>query len=412
MVFVHKVAQRFIGDEQLHVGILHHEVETLRRIARVEGLVGATGLQHAQGDNRHPLATRNQHGDHILFVKALSVDIGGDAVGKLVQFFVGEAFFLKYHRDVVGRFRHLLAEFGDNRRTLVQLCIGLVETIQQGTLALGTDVDVAQQGLTQQALQNSLVTLHELGNQRLGVEVGAVFGLDFILFANIVGHQIEWHILVMLAELYGLHGFAHQLGIVKQEPLPCKYGVALQVKVAHDVCIGIDVVLAAADHLFLTGFQEVEHRSVVGELGVNGQRLHRHANGMLELRIGATVEHRGEQRFLLVVVLGQQEGIGRREECAFFDAVGLAESIHPIHVDAESAEHISVRVLGYFKVGEELGEGVAAVEVLGIPLFAFLESGRFAHLGFGKGEFLHRHLLGSQRATVVGRLHVANDNMV
>ena len=78
----------------------------------------------------------------------------------------------------------------------------------------------------------------------------------------------------------------------------------MQVEVSHDVGIGIEVVLAAADHLFLTSFHEIEHSGVVGEFGVNGQRLHRHANGMLELRLGAAVEDRGEQRFLLVVVFG------------------------------------------------------------------------------------------------------------
>ena len=57
-------------------------------------------------------------------------------------------------------------------------------------------------------------------------------------------------------------------------------------------------------------------------------------------------------------------------------------------------------------------EGVAAVEVLGVPLLALLESGRFALFSFGKGQFLHRHLLGSERAAVVGRLHIADDNIV
>ena len=159
MVFVHDVAQRFIGDEQLHRGVLHHEVETFRRIGRVEGLVGATGLHHAQGDNGHPLATWNQHGDHILFMKAFPVDIGSNAVGNLIQFFVGETLVLIDHRDIVGRFRHLIAEHGDYRRVLVQFRISLVKTVQQGALAFGADANVAQEGLAQEALQNRLVTL-------------------------------------------------------------------------------------------------------------------------------------------------------------------------------------------------------------------------------------------------------------
>ena len=125
-----------------------------------------------------------------------------------------------------------------------------------------------------------------------------------IFFAHIERHQIKRHALVVLAELYGLHGFAHQFGEIKNEPVPSKYGVGLQVEVGHDVGIGIDVVLAAAYHLFLTGFHEVKHGGVVGEFGIDRQRLHCHANGMLEFRFGAAVEDRGEQRFLFVVVLG------------------------------------------------------------------------------------------------------------
>ena len=171
-------------------------------------------------------------------------------------------------------------------------------------MAIGADVDVAQEGLAQKSFQNRLITLQKLVYQRLGVFVRAVFCFDMIFFADVERHQIKRHALVVFAELYGLHGFAHQFGEIKNEPVPCKYGVGLQVEVIHDVGISIEVVFAAADHLFLTGFQEVEHSGVVRELSIDGQRLHRHANGMLELWVGAAVEDRGEQRFLLVVVLG------------------------------------------------------------------------------------------------------------
>ena len=290
--------------------------------------------------------------------------------------------------------------------------LGVVETIEEGALRGGADVDVAQEGLGEEALEDGLVALEKLVNQRFGVFVGVVLGLDLVLFADIERHQVERHLLVVLAELYGLHGFAHEGGIVEEETLPCKDGVGLQVEVVHDVGVGIDVVLAAADHLLLTGFQVVEDGGVVGELGVDGQCLYRHADGVLELRVGAAVEDGGEEGFLLVVVLGQQERIGRREEGAFFYAVGLAEGIDSVHVGGEGAELLAVRLFGDFQVGHELGEGVAAVEVLGIPLFGLLEGGCLAHLGFGQGIFLHRHLLGSQRVAVVGFLHIANDNMI
>ena len=74
----------------------------------------------------------------------------------------------------------------------------------------------------------------------------------------------------MVAELYGLHGLAHQLCVNKQASSPRKHRVALQVEVSHQVWIGIDVVFATACILLLTSFHEVHHRSVVGELSING----------------------------------------------------------------------------------------------------------------------------------------------
>ena len=345
-------------------------------------------------------------------MKAFSMYIGGNAVGNLIQFFIGETFVPINHCDVVWCFRHLRTEFGHDGLTHIQLPVGLVEAVKQGTLVLGADVDVAQEGLTQEAFQNRLVTLHKLGNQRLGVRIGIVFRFDMILFADIVGHHIKRNFLVVLAELYGLHGFTHQFGVIKQKSLPHKDGVALQVKVGHQVGIGIDFMLAAAFHLLLTCFQEVKHGGFVGEFGINGYCLHCHAHGMFELWFGTTVVNRGEQRLLIVVVFGQQIGIRRCKEGAFFDVVGLAESIHPIHVNTENADLMGVRLSGDFKVGNELGKRVATVKSLGIPLFAFLEGGCFAHLGFGKGQFPQRHFLGSKRVTVIGCLHITNDNII
>ena len=228
-----------------------------------------------------------------------------------------------------------------------------------------------------------------------------------IFLAYIESHQIKRHSLVVLTELYGLHGFAHQFGVIKYGPVPCKYGVGLQVEIVHDVGIGIDIVFTATDHLFLTCFQEVEHSSLFRELGINGQRLHRHTNGMLELLLGTVVENRGKQRFLLVVILGQQEGICRREESAFLNAIGLTEGIHLVHVDVENADFMGGRVFGNLEVGDELGKCVTTVKILGIPLFSLFKGWCFAHLGFGKGKFLHRHLLGGKRVTVVSLLHIA-----
>ncbi len=133
----------------------------------------------------------------------------------------------------------------------------LVETVEQFHLRSSRDVNVAQVGLAQEASQSGLVALHELGYQRLGVCVGGIFRPSMILIADGIGCQTERHFQGEVAELYGLHGFSHQLGVAKHLSPPCKQSVALQVEVGHQVAIGIEVVFATTGHLFLAGFQEV-----------------------------------------------------------------------------------------------------------------------------------------------------------
>ena len=66
LIFVHDGAQVLIGNEQLGIGILHHEVQALCGVRRVKRLIGATGLQHTHRGDDHPLRTRYEDGDRIL----------------------------------------------------------------------------------------------------------------------------------------------------------------------------------------------------------------------------------------------------------------------------------------------------------------------------------------------------------
>ena len=62
-VFVHDVAQFFVGNQQTGRSVLHHEIEAVFGITRVERLISAAGLEDAQRSHHHPLTTRNEDGD-------------------------------------------------------------------------------------------------------------------------------------------------------------------------------------------------------------------------------------------------------------------------------------------------------------------------------------------------------------
>ena len=56
----------------------------------------------------------------------------------------------------------------------------------------------------------------------------------------------------------------------------------------------------------------------------------------------------------------------------------MAELLHPFRINGERAKQTGFFQHGVFTVGEQLGEGVATIEVLGIPLLGFFECRRLA----------------------------------
>ena len=90
-------------------------------------------------------------------------------------------------------------------------------------------------------------------------------------------HQAKRHLHGEVGELDGLHGFAHELDVVEHIAPPCKHGVALQVEVSHQVGIGVDIMFATTSQLCLACHEEVKHRGLVGKLGKDRERLHRHS---------------------------------------------------------------------------------------------------------------------------------------
>ena len=139
--------------------------------------------------------------------------------------------------------------------------------------------------------------------------------------------QVERRIEGTVADALHLHRLIAHRVVREQTGVPCEHRIALWFQVFHQVAEGIDVVLAAAAHLLLTGKQEVEHCRVVGKLGIDGQRLDEHSHGAAQALVLTAIKHRREQRLLLVVELRQQQGVGLGEQRALENAVRLAEGI-------------------------------------------------------------------------------------
>ena len=151
--------------------------------------------------------------------------------------------------------------------------------------------------------------------------------------------------------------------------------------------------LPAAVHLLLSGLQVVDNRSLVVELCIDGQRLDEHAYGVVHSFVAAAIIDCGEQRLLLVVEFGQQEGVCRREQGALEDAMLLAERLHTVAADGERACQAAFTDGCLLAVGNQRSVHVAAVERLCIPLPGLLEGGRLSLRLFLQGHIGQRDVL-------------------
>ena len=155
---------------------------------------------------------------------------------------------------------------------------------------------------------------------------------------------------------------------------------------------------AAATHLFLPVLQEVENSGFIIEFGIDWQCLDKHAHGIGQLFVVTPIIYCGEERHLLVVELGKQESVCGGEEGASEDAVLVAEGVNTVHRGGEHVCQAAFAHGGHLAVGQQGGEHVSAVEVVGVPCLSLLEGRRLA-VGLLTHSHLcecHRFLFGSQ----------------
>ena len=362
-------------------------IQTLFGIGGVEGLVGTAGLQDTERGDGHPLAAGDEHRHHVALTQSYGLQVRGDAVAQGVNLGIGVALVLVDHSHVVGGGFHLALEERHDGLGGVVVHVGLVEQVERRHLRGGGDLDVAEALAAEHPLDHGLITLQILGDEGLGVFVRVILGLHLVVAVADEGLQVERGVESAVANALGLHGIATQLIVGEEHAMPCEHAVALRAQVFHQVAERVNGVLAATAHLLLAGFQEFGHGGALGVFHVYGQGLHQHAYRAAHPLVVAAIVDGGEERLLLVVELGQQEGVGGGEQRAPEDAVLLAECIHACGVGSEGVEQAALCDGGLLKVGNQWCEHVTTVEVAGIPLLRLLEEGRLT-----LGLLVLRHL--------------------
>ena len=130
LVFIDEPDEAFVRDQQLRRGVLNHEIEPLLRVSGIQRLVGAAGLQHAEGSHAHPLAAGDKDGDHALPAEAESEDLSCDLIRDGIYFTVGQDLVFIDDRRLVRILRDAAAEEGDYSLGGVVFDRRLVETVQ------------------------------------------------------------------------------------------------------------------------------------------------------------------------------------------------------------------------------------------------------------------------------------------
>ena len=189
----------------------------------------------------------------------------------------------------------------------------------------------------------------------------------------------------------------------------------MRLKVGHDIAERVDIVASAIAHLLLRGLQEVDDGSVGSELGIDRERLDKHAHRVGKLLVATSVVNGGEERLLLVVEFSKQIGICRREKRALVDGMLATERMDGVDADAERAKEGGLSGGGSYRwgadVGNELSECVAAVEGFCIPRLCLLKSGRLTERLFLDSHFGQGYLLGSGSDSMISLVDIGEQQM-
>ena len=103
------IDQRRLGHKCIHIGVLEHEGEALRRIGGIERQIGAAGLEDAKQPDQQFQRTLDAQPDDRLRSKPTSAD-DARADWPRIELPIGEVSFVEHHRDGVGRPGHLCGE--------------------------------------------------------------------------------------------------------------------------------------------------------------------------------------------------------------------------------------------------------------------------------------------------------------
>ena len=317
LVFVNNRTEFLFGDEQFGVGVLHHEVESLGRVGRVERLISTAGFEYAKRGDGHPLAARDEDRDDVFMLEALAHDVGRDAVGQFVHFAVGVAAVRINHCDVVGRLCGLTTEERDDGLGGVVGHFGLIETVEQTNLCFADEADGGQRCCRSRG--EGIQSVADGFCQRLHgtLAVPAVVVLDGDTGLAVHLHHVEGDLELGHIQLHvvGLYGLTMHFVVAEDTHLVGEHDLCRQVVVGGNT--RERVVFVCQCLLERVGcFAEKLFHGLLAHFGRQSQGVDEHTHRVRDAEVAAAVRDGGDTN--LVGVGKPCQGVehrGQRERC-------------------------------------------------------------------------------------------------
>ena len=376
LVLVQDGQKLFFGNQKPGRCVLHHKVEALLRVGRIQRLIGTAGLEDAQGGQGHPLAAADEHGHHIFRLQSPGGDGRGDAVCEGIGLSVGAGIVLVADSRRIRRLSGLPAEEAYDGLGGVHFLGVMVEALQLLQALSVHEGHLIQFLVLQQASDHAF---HSVGK---GLHQG------FAVFAVVIAQHNG---LLPLATVNvdaqrelgsaGIHVFSrHRLSVYpvigQHAHLVGQHHLRLEAELGGHLGEGIILVLQGGLEVLVALLQEgfgAFLRAVSGQ----GQGIHEHTVAFGRLQIAAAVADGADIDFLVGVVGAQGKVGGTQIETGGRDAHLLAEGMD-IGLDKLSQVHLAAGLVAVFQVRYNGGRALQAFQLpgkevpgLGVGLAAF-----------------------------------------
>ena len=319
-------AQFRCGDQHLCAAVLHHQVQPLRRIGRIQRQIGTAGFQYTQRTDRHIFATGDQHANDLLPLNATPAQMHSKAVGDFIQLLISILGFQIHHGGIIRVQSGLLTEKIDHRLFPVKGVFCLVEDVDLEPGGLIGQFNVVEIILCDEFSYCLFVggykSFHKGGTEQVTavfhvIHETAVFD-EHLQQNRFFGRvQLQWDALGMTAT-----------DLIKDKAVPLigEQGVRLDGKAAADLREGIAVMIHGTQQQIPQAGEIF--RRIAGQLGTHGQGLYQHRNRIDKPGVISAVIDSSKHGFIRVIVFCQQCAEHAHEEYVFGDPVLFAISAY------------------------------------------------------------------------------------